>query len=707
MKGRQFGRYRLLELLGQGGMGEVWRAHDTETDRIVALKVLHTKFAEDETFQIRFRREAHAAAGLIEPHVVPIHHYGEIDGRLYVDMRLIEGRSLDAFITDGPLDPARAVTIVEQVGAALNAAHKSGLVHRDVKPSNILVGELDFAYLIDFGIARAVDQSKLTQTGQMIGTWAYMAPERLSHGREDSRSDTYSLACVLYECLVGATPYPGHTVEQQVVGHLTAPPPRPSVTGHVSASFDGVIAKGMAKDPQDRYPTSYDLALAARSAITSSARMPLPPMPTTERRPRMPTPTPPPISASDPTQRGSAGGGYPRTGDDAYGRPAAAGQSLHSGSPYAAPYPHTPPPTPYSGAGGHYPPSDPGYGRASSRPAGASGLLRSERRRELSKRYAIPALVAIVILVIGSVVISQFSGGDDSGNIPNGGPNSPAETAPPKPTSVFDGIFTASFGPATDFDGAPKVDQPLAQTWSVKQSCGDVGCVANASLLNGQSASNTLVFDLIDGRWVAVAATPGTNCRNAQDEEWTVFSLNEEPDKTLTGEWREMSPGGFCATKRTVKLTRTGNPEGSVADPATEAARVSSPAGALFGKYRYIEYFEHEHIGEFVGQTFCLRTGQRCVAYLTNPNVGRDPSPMPPSYPMVFANGTWSVMSETTSPCPNGGGDGLLATDANYATPPQPQYPIAVMDGKATRRSVSGCSSAPYDFDTRIERIGD
>jgi serine/threonine protein kinase len=237
MEGRQFGRYRLLELLGQGGMGEVWRAHDTETDRIVALKVLHTKFAEDETFQIRFRREAHAAAGLIEPHVVPIHHYGEINGRLYVDMRLIEGRSLDTVISDGPLDPARAVTIVEQIGAALNAAHKGGLVHRDVKPSNILVGELDFAYLIDFGIARAVDQSKLTQTGQMIGTWAYMAPERLSHGREDSRSDTYSLACVLYECLVGSTPYPGHTVEQQVVGHLTAPPPRPSVTGHVPAAF--------------------------------------------------------------------------------------------------------------------------------------------------------------------------------------------------------------------------------------------------------------------------------------------------------------------------------------------------------------------------------------------------------------------------------------------------------------------------------------
>jgi serine/threonine protein kinase len=154
VEGTPFGRYRLIELLGRGGMGEVWRAHDTETDRIVAIKVLPAQWAEDETFQERFRREAHAAARLNEPHVVPIHGYGEIDGRLYVDMRLIEGQDLQTILADGPLPPARAVLIIEQVARALNAAHKVGLVHRDVKPSNILVDEFDFAYLIDFGIAR-------------------------------------------------------------------------------------------------------------------------------------------------------------------------------------------------------------------------------------------------------------------------------------------------------------------------------------------------------------------------------------------------------------------------------------------------------------------------------------------------------------------------------------------------------------------------
>jgi serine/threonine protein kinase len=132
----------------------VWRAFDTATDRIVALKVLPAHLADDDLFKERFRREARAAAGLYEPHVVPIHSYGEIDSRLYVDMRLIVGRDLQSMLSEGPLDPGRAVTIMEQVASALLAAHQIGLVHRDVKPSNILVADSDFAYLIDFGIAR-------------------------------------------------------------------------------------------------------------------------------------------------------------------------------------------------------------------------------------------------------------------------------------------------------------------------------------------------------------------------------------------------------------------------------------------------------------------------------------------------------------------------------------------------------------------------
>src|ERR1700757_1314588 len=184
--GTPFGRYRLIEVLGRGGMGEVWRAHDTDTDRIVALKLLPAGLSEDDDFKRRFRREAHAAARLNSPHVIPIHHYGEIDGRLFVNMRLIEGRDLQAVLADGPMEPGRAVRIVEGVALALQAAHEVGLLHRDVKPSNILLDRNDFAYLIDFGIARAADETRLTKSGNAIGTFAYIAPERLeSRAGED------------------------------------------------------------------------------------------------------------------------------------------------------------------------------------------------------------------------------------------------------------------------------------------------------------------------------------------------------------------------------------------------------------------------------------------------------------------------------------------------------------------------------------------
>jgi serine/threonine-protein kinase len=273
VEGTPFGRYRLIELLGRGGMGEVWRAHDTDTDRIVAIKVLPVNFSESEDFKQRFRREAHAAARLYTPHVVPIHNYGEIDGRLYVDMRLVEGRDLQAVLADGPLEPSRAVRIIEGIASALHAAHKVGLVHRDVKPSNILLDEDDFAYLIDFGIARAADETRLTKSGNAIGTFQYIAPERLgTRAQEDARADIYSLACVLYECLTGSPPFDEETMASLIAAHLNTPPPQPSSTQpNVPAQFDDVIATGMAKDPEHRYQTTTELANAAHRALALAA----------------------------------------------------------------------------------------------------------------------------------------------------------------------------------------------------------------------------------------------------------------------------------------------------------------------------------------------------------------------------------------------------------------------------------------------------
>ena len=293
MEGTPFGRYRLVSVLGRGGMGEVWRAHDTATDRTVAVKLLPPQLVDDDTYVQRFRREAHAAARLNSPHVIPIHNYGEIDGRLYVDMRLIEGRDLQSVLADGPLEPARAVRIIEQVAKALQAAHRVGLVHRDVKPSNILLDEDDFAYLIDFGIARASEETRLTHTGGIVGTWHYLAPERLGKGEVDARADIYALACVLYECLTGSPPFPADTTERLILAHLSEPPPQPSAARpEVPAPLDEVIATGMAKDPDQRYATTAELAGAAREAITEPIARPGP----ARRAPVRPAGPPPPTA---------------------------------------------------------------------------------------------------------------------------------------------------------------------------------------------------------------------------------------------------------------------------------------------------------------------------------------------------------------------------------------------------------------------------
>jgi serine/threonine protein kinase, bacterial len=270
--GSWFGPYRLTRLLGRGGMGEVYEAEDSRKGRVVALKLISPQFSDEPMFRTRMQREAGAAGRLTEPHVVPIHDYGEINGQLYLDMRLIDGSNLAATLKrSGPMSPPRAVAIVRQVAAALDAAHAAGVTHRDVKPENILLTGDDFAYLVDFGIARAAADHGLTQTGAAMGTYKYMAPERFSDHEVTYRSDIYSLACVLGECLTGTPPFRADSIERLVAAHLMEPAPRPSQLrpGQVPAALDQVIAQGMAKNPADRYRSAGDLANAALHALTA------------------------------------------------------------------------------------------------------------------------------------------------------------------------------------------------------------------------------------------------------------------------------------------------------------------------------------------------------------------------------------------------------------------------------------------------------
>jgi serine/threonine protein kinase, bacterial len=270
--GSWFGPYRLLRLLGRGGMGEVYEAEDTRKGRVVALKLISPQFSDDPMFRARMQREAAAAGRLTEPHVVPIHDYGEINGQLYLDMRLIDGANLATVLKrSGPLSPPRAVAVVRQIASALDAAHASGVTHRDVKPENILITGDDFAYLVDFGIVRAGADQGLTQTGMAMGSYKYMAPERFTGKEVTYRSDIYALACVLGESLTGTPPFQADSIERLVAAHLMEPAPRPSQLrpGRVPAALDKVIAKGMAKNADERYRSAGDLANAALDALTA------------------------------------------------------------------------------------------------------------------------------------------------------------------------------------------------------------------------------------------------------------------------------------------------------------------------------------------------------------------------------------------------------------------------------------------------------
>jgi serine/threonine protein kinase len=350
----EFGPYRLEHLIGRGGMGEVHRAWDNRRGRTVALKRLPAPLAGDPEFQARFRRESALAAQLSEPHIIPIHDFGEINGRLFIDMRLVDGTDLASVVkAEGPMAPRRAIGILAQVAGALDAAHAAGLVHRDVKPSNVLVrghDEDEFAYLIDFGIARAAagqtSGPALTLTGATLGTLDYMAPERFENRPVDGRADVYSLACMLFELLTGVAPFRGRTPVGMIHAHVTLDPPRPSAhRPGLPPGLDDVVVRGMAKRPEHRYPTAGALVAAARAALRSpTAQTPL-----SLRKAAAPSPagrssphTPPPTS-----------GGWA-----AAQNPPPAGWSPAQ-SPPPAGWPQTPPPAGWPPPAPYPPPAAP------------------------------------------------------------------------------------------------------------------------------------------------------------------------------------------------------------------------------------------------------------------------------------------------------------------------------------------------------------
>jgi hypothetical protein len=265
--GRELLGYRVVAVVGRGGMGVVYRAHDPRLKRDVALKLLVPELAEDVAFRERFLTESELAAALEHPNVVPIHDVGEVEGQLFVVMRLVEEGDLKALLArEGKLEPGRALAFATQVAAALDAAHECGLVHRDVKPSNVLVDGRGHAYLSDFGLSRRLsDQAAGFDAGLSLGTPAYVAPEQIEGKEVDGRADQYSLACVLYECLAGERPFPRSSEAAVLFAHLEEAPP-------TLPGLEEVLPKALAKDPDARYASCTELVDAAADALGVTVR---------------------------------------------------------------------------------------------------------------------------------------------------------------------------------------------------------------------------------------------------------------------------------------------------------------------------------------------------------------------------------------------------------------------------------------------------
>jgi YVTN family beta-propeller protein len=271
--GTQIAGYGPEELVGRGGMGVVYRAHDLALERPVALKLLAPQLAEDPDFRERFLVESRLAASLDHPNVVPVYDAGEVEGQLYLAMRYVEGTDLKRLLAqEGKLEPARAIAICSQIANALDAAHARGLVHRDVKPSNVLLDESGHAYLADFGLTRRLtDQAPGFEAGLSLGTPAYVAPEQIEGSEVDGRADQYSLACMLHECLTGEPPFPRGSEAATLFAHLEEPPP-------AAPGLEGVMARALAKTADDRYPSCAEFVADARRALDlepKRARWPL------------------------------------------------------------------------------------------------------------------------------------------------------------------------------------------------------------------------------------------------------------------------------------------------------------------------------------------------------------------------------------------------------------------------------------------------
>ena len=300
--GSVFGPYRLTAVLGRGGMGIVYEATQLSLDRVVALKVVAPGLSADQGFRARFRREGPMQARIDHPHIVPVYEAGELEGHLFIAMRLVRGPTLKGLITARELDPRRSLRILRDVADALDTAHESGLIHRDIKPSNVLVGRRDHAFLCDFGLTKEGGSvtASLTKTGHVVGTLDYIAPEQIRGGEASTASDVYAFAAVLYETLTGQVPFPRSTEAALLYAHISDPVPSVSdLRPDLPEALDEVIGAGLAKFPGERPKSPLDLVERAEEILAGTTAG-VPTLPARGRRSSLTVADTPPVPPAPP-----------------------------------------------------------------------------------------------------------------------------------------------------------------------------------------------------------------------------------------------------------------------------------------------------------------------------------------------------------------------------------------------------------------------
>jgi serine/threonine protein kinase len=452
--GARIAGYRLETRIGRGGMAEVFLARDERLGRLVALKILAPSLAADEGFRQRFIRESRAAAAVDDPHIVPVYEAGEADGVLFIAMRYVPGGDARSLVQrEGPLPPWRAAAIISPVASALDAAHAAGLLHRDVKPANMLVdtvrGRPDHVYLSDFGLSKAAALASvgLTRKGEFLGTPEYVSPEQIAGQQADGRADEYALACSAFELLTGAPPFRRDDAVAVMYAHMQAPPPRlTSQRPDLPPAVDGVLAKALAKSPADRYPSCQDFTEALRTGLglqpydsgpaavredqlrteTAMPRIPVMPQPAMPGFPGQPTMDPSVPTGYPPGSGPTSPGPYAPPDPGLYRQPDPLPYRQPDPAPYAPSDPYRQPdPGPYRQPDpgsyrqpdpGPYRQPDPGPYRQTG-PLGPSGpgggMTQPPRPRRRRGRVVVAAIAGVAILaaagVTGAVLASHHS----------------------------------------------------------------------------------------------------------------------------------------------------------------------------------------------------------------------------------------------------------------------------------------------------------